>query len=72
MDKQKKIELLADMLELEPDELNEDTVLDDLDEWDSMNALNLIVLIDENFGKTITADVVNSFETIGDVLKIME
>lgn len=71
METTKKMELLADMLDVEVDDISESTVLEDLEEWDSMNALNLIVLIDENFGKTITADVVNNLETIGDVLNIM-
>ena len=64
--------MLADMLELEPEDLSEDKALEDIEEWDSLNALNFIVLVSDNFGKTLTADVVNGFKTVKDVLDVME
>ena len=72
MTKDEKIEMLADMLELEPEDLSEDKALEDIEEWDSLNALNFIVLVSDNFGKTLTADVVNGFKTVKDVLDVME
>ena len=68
----KKIELLADMLDLEPEDLTLETRLDDLNEWDSLNALNLIALVDEEFGKTLSADIVNGLETVADVVNVMQ
>ena len=72
MTTKEKLELLADMLEVETDEISEETDLEDLEEWDSLNALSFIVLVDENFGKTLTADLINSSKTVGDLLKLMD
>ena len=68
----KKIELLADMLDLEPEDLTLETRLDDLNEWDSLSALNLIALVDEEFGKTLSADIMNGLETVADVVNVMQ
>ena len=72
MENKRKLELLEEMLELEEGALNEDTLLDSIDEWDSVAALSLIVLLDEEFEKTITGKQIKEFKTIGDILKIME
>ena len=72
MTTKEKLELLADMLEVETDEISEETDLEDLEEWDSLNALSFIVLVDENFGKTLTADLINSSKTVGDLMKLMD
>ena len=71
MSTQEKLNMLAEMLEIDVDDIDEDTVLSELEEWDSLNALNLIVLVDEEFGKTLTSDVVNGFKTVGDILAVM-
>ena len=44
MDKNKKIELLADLFEVEPDEIVENQELEAFEPWDSMSKLSLIVL----------------------------
>lgn len=72
MDTSKKIEMLEDMLELDAGTLTPDMVLEDIDEWDSMAALSFIVLIDEEFGKTINGEDIKKLKTIQDVLDIME
>ena len=72
MNNQEKIKLLEEMLELDGGMLQEDTVLADLDEWDSMASLSLIVLMDEEFNKKITGKQIKEFITIKDVLNFME
>ncbi len=72
MTKEEKLELLAETLEAEADELLVDTVLSDLDCWDSMTKLSLIVMFDDEFGKKITSEDIKGFSTIGDILEAME
>ena len=72
MTKKEKIVLLEDMMELESGALYEDTDLRDIDEWDSLAAISLIVLVDEHFGKKLTADTIRAFKKISDILDIME
>lgn len=49
------IKELKETLELENVELNEDTNLRNLEEYDSLAMLSIIAIIDENFGKQLSA-----------------
>lgn len=72
MEQLKKIELLADLFEVEPSALTAETVLTDLDEWNSMSKLSLIVLMDDEFNKKLTGEQIREFVTIGDILNFMD
>ena len=72
MTDQEKIALLEETWELDEGTLNADTVLADVDEYDSMAKLSLIVLMDDEFEKKLTSDVIKSLETVSDILKLME
>lgn len=71
MSEREKLALLEDMLELEEGDLSADTVLDDIDEYDSMAKLSLIVLMEDEFGIKLTGDVIKGFETVGDIIALM-
>ena len=49
--REEKIEIIADILEVEPDEVQEDMVLEDFETWDSVAVLSVIAMMDEHFGK---------------------
>ncbi len=66
-----KIALLEDTWELDPGSLTEDTVLADLEEFDSMGKLSLIVLCDDEFDKKLTSETIKSFQTVKDILEFM-
>jgi len=72
MTEQEKIAMLEETWELDEGTLTADTVLADVDEYDSMAKLSLIVLMDDEFGVKLTGDVIKSFKTVGDILKLME
>ena len=72
MTNQEKIALLEETLELDEGTLSEDTVLADLDEYDSMAKLSLIVMMDDEFEVKLTGDMIKGFKTIGDILSVME
>ena len=71
MSEREKLALLEDMLELEEGDLSADTVLDDIGEYDSMAKLSLIVLMEDEFGIKLTGDVIKGFETVGDIIALM-
>lgn len=71
MDNEKKLELLADTFDCDVADLNAELALEDLENWDSMTKLSLIVLMDDEFGKTLTSNDIKNFKTIGDVLAYM-
>ena len=66
-----KMALLEDMFELDEGTLTPETDLESLEEWDSMAKLSLIVLMDDEFGKTLKSDDIKGFKTIQDVLDFM-
>jgi len=68
MNNKEKLFWLEEMMELDEGSLSEETLLSALTEWDSVTAISLIVQTEEKFGKELTADVIRSFKTIGDIL----
>ena len=72
MTTEKKIAMLADIMEMEEDELTLDIVLDDLENWDSMTKLSLFVLFEDEFGKKITTKDVRGFQKVSDIIELME
>ena len=71
MTDEKKLELLADTFDCGIGDLNADLALEELENWDSMTKLSLIVLMDDEFGKTLTSNEIKTFKTIGDVMAFM-
>ncbi|MEK4346209.1 MULTISPECIES: acyl carrier protein [unclassified Paenibacillus] len=72
MTNQEKITLLEEMMELDSGTLNEDIALTDIEEWDSMAALSLIVVMDENFNKKLSGAQIKGFKSVQDILDFME
>lgn len=72
MTKEEKLDLLADVLDMDASEIDENADLSSLENWDSMTKLSLIVCFDENFGKKITQSDFKSFVTVKDILAAMD
>ena len=72
MTNEKKIELLEDMLELDPGTLTPETVLSSLDEWDSIAMISFIALVDDEFDKIIKGAEIRAQQTVADLMKLME
>lgn len=71
MTQEEKLALLEDMLELDNGSLKPETILADIDEYDSMAKLSLIVLMDDECGKKLTGEQIREFKTIQDILDFM-
>lgn len=71
MTNQEKIALLEDMLELDEGTLTGHTALTEIEEWNSMAKLSLIVLMDEEFSKKLTGYQIKQFTTVQDILSFM-
>lgn len=72
MTEQEKIALLEETLEIDEGTLTADTLLEDVDEYDSMAKLSLIVMMDDEFEVKLTGDMIKGFKTVGDILAVME
>ncbi len=64
------IERLAEALDAEPAELAGSTVLDTLDGWDSLGHLATIAMVDELFGKTISAMNLRQCRTVAELMDL--
>lgn len=71
MTKEEKIAMLEDVLELNSGSLKPEMELSSIDEYDSMAKLTLIVMMDDEFGKKLTGEDIQGFNTVQDVLEFM-
>jgi acyl carrier protein len=63
----------ADQFEETPnEEFSKDTEFKALDEWDSMSALTIIAMADEEYNVTIKAEDIRNAETINDLADIIK
>jgi acyl carrier protein len=58
--------------ETDVSEFTAETSFKDLDEWDSMVALSVIAMVDEEYEKTINGDDIKAAKTIGDLFSTVE
>lgn len=72
MSEKEKLALLEEMLELEEGQLDATQKISDIDEFDSMARLSLIVLFEDELNKKITGDDIDKYITVQDILDAME
>lgn len=71
MTNDEKMRLIEETLEMDANTLTEDTVLSDVEEFDSMAKLSLIVMCDDEFGKKLGGEELRGFKTVKDILDFL-
>ena len=71
MNEKEKLALLEETFDIDEGTLSPDMQLDDIDEYDSMTKLSLIVMVEENFGKKLSGAEIRAFVTVQDILDAM-
>jgi acyl carrier protein len=71
MTNKEKIRLIESTLELDEHTLNENTLLANIENYDSMTKLTIIVLCDDEFNKKLTGEQINAFKTVKDLIDFM-
>ena len=66
MSKEEFIVQMQDVLQTET-ELTMETVLDELDEWDSLSMMATMAFLDKNFGVKLKIAEIKSLGTLGDI-----
>jgi len=51
--------------------LNPKTVFKELDDWDSLNALSLIVMVDQEYSVTINGDDIKNCDSINQLFELI-
>lgn len=72
MSEKEKLNLLEETLEMDEDTLSLDMALADVDEYDSMAKLSIIVMMEDEFDVKLTGDDVKAFVTVGDIISRMK
>lgn len=72
MDIKEKLAKLEEIMEVDEGTLSPDTLLSDVEEWDSLSALSYVVMMRDDFSKKISGDQIRSFKTVQDILDSME
>lgn len=71
METREKLAMLEDMLELDKGALTEDMPLTDVEGYDSMAKLSLIVLMGDEFNVQLSGEQIRAFQTVGDIVSLM-
>lgn len=58
MTNEQKIKTIEEILDLEEGVLTEETVLNELEDWDSVAIISFIAMMDDEFGKIVKGSVV--------------
>ena len=71
MDNAKKLAMLEETMEMDAGTLKPEMNLIDIEEYNSMAKLGLIVLMSDEFNKKLTSNQIKSFNTVQDILDFM-
>jgi len=66
-----KLELIADALDADEELIKPETLLEELEEWDSMGVIAVISMLDKKYKIQLRADQIKSLKTVNDVLGYM-
>ncbi len=69
---EEKLALLEETFEAEDGVLKPEMQLDDVEEYDSMTRLGVIVMLEDNFGKKVNAAMMKKLKTVQDILDLMQ
>ena len=71
MTEQEKMEELVDVLEMDLGEFDRDTVLEEVETWDSVAVLSFIAFMNEKFDKIFHASEIAVCKTVGVLMDMM-
>ncbi len=67
------IKIIGNALKLENIELNEDSSVDNIDEWDSLGHLGVLVALDKAFdGKIASIKEIATADSVGKILQVLK
>jgi acyl carrier protein len=68
---QKLLDIIATLFELDPATVTRDTSPDSVQQWDSLNHVNLCTAVCEEFQITMTTDEMTSIRNVGDLIGLL-
>lgn len=71
MTRKELIKRIEDLLDTDEGILKEDTVLDDIDEWDSLAKLSLLAFAKKELSISLTPNQIRDLETVADICDLL-
>lgn len=72
MSEKEKLALLEETLEADEGSLSAEMGLDEVESYDSLARLSIVVMMEDHFHKKVSANDIRAFQTVGDILRFME
>jgi acyl carrier protein len=69
---EEKLALIADALDADEELIKPETVLEELEEWDSMGVIAVISMLDKKNKVQLKADQIKALKTVADILEYMK
>ena len=66
------VSLVAQALEMDKSELNENSTMLSVERWDSLSHLRLITLVEETLGRELKAEEILMVESVMDVAELLK
>lgn len=72
MTREEKLEIIAEILEVELEEVAEENILEEYESWDSVAVLSVIAVMNEKFNKFPHASEIREYKTVKNLMDNME
>ena len=67
---EEKLAIIKEILECEDADISVDTQLKDIDEWDSLSVLSLIMYMLDNYSIKVSGSDIRNFTTVQDIINL--
>jgi acyl carrier protein len=64
-------DLLADVLQIPTEKINDDLAMKDLDAWDSLKHMELIVALEQGFDIQLTFDEIVAMQSVREIKRVL-
>ena len=64
--------IIAEILRVNEESIQEDTAIGDIPSWDSLNQLRILAAVESEFGIQFTPDVLMEMEDFSDIVRAVE
>ena len=66
------LQQLADILDIDVEQLSKDTYLSDIEEWDSLSVISFAAMADIKYGKKLTAPEIKKVQTVQELFVLVD